>query len=219
MRRRNGAASVRPITTATSRLHQKKLAGPASRGPTVGPLPSSGVGLAWPHSPRIGPLPSSSICGTQSLKQRTAKKPIVSPRLALTQKIQSFNCTHCIRWPLFRPLRPQRRRTVWEQHRARSGFDTRPTPSSAPNLLVLMAADGDGGLDFDVALTSCCIVADTHWDNGYLAQKDGAGDDGLQQIDRPRDGLLHGREFFFLRQGTRAIVMYVSSLPSFPSPP
>ena len=42
-------------------------------------------------------------------------------------------------------------------------------PSSAPDLLVLMAVDGDGGLDFDVVLTACYIVADVDWGDRYLA--------------------------------------------------
>jgi hypothetical protein len=69
-------------------------------------------------------------------------------------------------------------------------------PSSAPDLLVLMATDGDGGLDFDIALTACCIVADTNWDDGYLAQTV-AGNNVLQRVDRPQDGLLRGFEYFF----------------------
>ncbi|KAK4130717.1 hypothetical protein BT67DRAFT_445337 [Trichocladium antarcticum] len=69
-------------------------------------------------------------------------------------------------------------------------------PSSAPDLLVLMAADGDGGLDFDVALTACCIVADADWDDGYLAQPLGR-DNLIQRVDRPQDGSLRGLEYFF----------------------
>jgi hypothetical protein len=64
-----------------------------------------------------------------------------------------------------------------------------------------MAADSEGGLDFDLALTSCCIVADTRWDHGYLAQKAGAGDDVLGHVDRPQDGLLRGDEYFFCVEG------------------
>ncbi|KAK0701231.1 hypothetical protein B0H67DRAFT_524230 [Lasiosphaeris hirsuta] len=88
-------------------------------------------------------------------------------------------------------------------------------PNSAPHLLVLMAADGDGGLDFDVALTSCCIVADIGWDNGYLTQKDGAEDDGLRRIDRPPDGLLRGREFFFCVEGCDPLLFKYPVIPSF----
>ncbi|KAK0655297.1 hypothetical protein B0T16DRAFT_341490 [Cercophora newfieldiana] len=88
-------------------------------------------------------------------------------------------------------------------------------PSSAPDLLVLTAADGDGGLDFDVALTSCCIVADMPWDDGYLAQKDGAGDDSLQRIDRPPDGLLHGRKYFFCVKGREPLSFKYPVIPSF----
>jgi len=77
-------------------------------------------------------------------------------------------------------------------------------PSSAPDLLVLTAADSDGGLDFDVALVSCCIVADVRWDGGYLAQKDVAGgssNQSFRRIDRPPGGTLRGREFFFCIEG------------------
>ncbi|EPE04359.1 proteasome activator subunit [Ophiostoma piceae UAMH 11346] len=45
-------------------------------------------------------------------------------------------------------------------------------PDSAPDLLVLMAVDdGNGGLDFDLALAACCIIAGVNWDGGYLALK------------------------------------------------
>jgi hypothetical protein len=63
-----------------------------------------------------------------------------------------------------------------------------------------MAADGDSGLDFDVALTACCIVADANWDDGYLAQTV-AGNNVLQRVDRPQDGLLRGLEYFFCVKG------------------
>ncbi len=69
-----------------------------------------------------------------------------------------------------------------------------PAYPGAPPLLVLVAADG-GGLNFDLALTACCIIADSDWDNGYLAQaRPGAS---LQRVDRPEDGLLHDLEYFF----------------------
>jgi len=41
-------------------------------------------------------------------------------------------------------------------------------PSLAPDLLVLIAVDGNGGLDFDVVLTACYIVADVDWGDRYL---------------------------------------------------
>ncbi|KAH6628869.1 hypothetical protein F5144DRAFT_494826 [Chaetomium tenue] len=76
-------------------------------------------------------------------------------------------------------------------------------PSSAPDLLVLMAADGHDAcaLDFDVVLTACCIVANTNWDDGYFAKKDPATGDVLQRVSRPLDGLLRGLEYFFCVQG------------------
>ncbi|KAK3367396.1 hypothetical protein B0T24DRAFT_635758 [Lasiosphaeria ovina] len=85
-------------------------------------------------------------------------------------------------------------------------------PSSAPNLLVLMAADGDGGLDFDVALTACCIVADADWDDGYLAQA--SAGNNLQRIDRPQDGLLDGLEYFFCVKERDPLFRY-PVIPSF----
>jgi hypothetical protein len=62
-------------------------------------------------------------------------------------------------------------------------------PSTIPSLLVLMAVDGGGGLDFDITLAACCIVADTDWEDGYLAQRASAGNLNpiLQQVGRPLD--------------------------------
>jgi hypothetical protein len=74
-------------------------------------------------------------------------------------------------------------------------------PSVAPDLLVLMAADSGGGLDYDIALASCCIVANTRWDGGYLAQRAQAGDPALTRAGRPEDGLLRGREYFYCIEG------------------
>ncbi|KAK3904798.1 hypothetical protein C8A05DRAFT_13369 [Staphylotrichum tortipilum] len=87
-------------------------------------------------------------------------------------------------------------------------------PNSTPDLLVLMAADGgdnNGGLDFDVALTSCCIITNTPWDDGYLALKATApasvGAAGVervtefQRVERPHDGLLRGTDYFFCVDG------------------
>ncbi|KAK0712180.1 hypothetical protein B0T21DRAFT_297413 [Apiosordaria backusii] len=91
-------------------------------------------------------------------------------------------------------------------------------PSSAPDLLVLTAADSDGGLDFDVALVSCCIVADVRWDDGYLAQKDVAGgssNQSFRRIDRPPDGTLRGREFFFCIAGREPSSFKYPVIPSF----
>ncbi|POR32602.1 Uncharacterized protein TPAR_07172 [Tolypocladium paradoxum] len=88
-------------------------------------------------------------------------------------------------------------------------------PSSAPDLLVLRAADGDGGLDFDVALTACCIVANADWDDGHLAQKTLAGDHVLQRVDRPQDGLLRGREYFFCVEGRDPSLFKYPVIPSF----
>ncbi|AEO62005.1 hypothetical protein MYCTH_2312885 [Thermothelomyces thermophilus ATCC 42464] len=87
-------------------------------------------------------------------------------------------------------------------------------PSSAPDLLVLMAADG-GGLDFDIALTACCIVAGVGWDDGYLAQKDLTEDAIFQQVNRPNDGLLHGSEYFFCVKGHDPSSFKYPVIPSF----
>jgi hypothetical protein len=52
-----------------------------------------------------------------------------------------------------------------------------------------MAVDGGGGLDFDITLAACCIVADTDWEDGYLAQRASAGNLNpiLQQVGQPLD--------------------------------
>ncbi|OAA66551.1 hypothetical protein SPI_01127 [Niveomyces insectorum RCEF 264] len=86
-------------------------------------------------------------------------------------------------------------------------------PDSTPDLLVLMAADGDGGLDYDLALAACCIVAGVHWDGGYLAQK-ALGNHDLQRVDRPHDGLLRAREYFFCVDGQDPSFKY-PVVPSF----
>lgn len=84
-------------------------------------------------------------------------------------------------------------------------------PDSAPDLLVLMAADdGDGGLDFDLTLAACCIIAGVNWDGGYLALKASESND-LQRVDRPQDGSLHGREYFFCVNGDDPRCMSYSS--------
>lgn len=72
-------------------------------------------------------------------------------------------------------------------------------PASAPNLLVLMGADVDGSLDFDLALAACSIVAGVEWGGGgYLAlNSPGPDASSLQRVDRPPDGLLRGRMYFF----------------------
>lgn len=66
-------------------------------------------------------------------------------------------------------------------------------PENAPPLLALFAANGV--LDYDLALVCCCILAATNWDKGYLAVRQ----QGLvfNRTQRPSDGLLRGREYFF----------------------
>ncbi|KAK4233616.1 hypothetical protein C8A03DRAFT_47881 [Achaetomium macrosporum] len=88
-------------------------------------------------------------------------------------------------------------------------------PSSAPDLLVLLAADGDGALDFDIAIIACCIVANVGWDDGYLAQKALGANDVFQQVDRPNDGLLRGHEYFFCVKGHDPFSFKYPVIPSF----
>ena len=83
-----------------------------------------------------------------------------------------------------------------------------------------MAADGDGdgGLDFDIAMTACCIITDTPWDRGYFAQRAAAAaeaeDPVLQRVDRPQDGLLRHLDYFFCVEGLELSVKY-PVIPSF----
>ncbi|KAI0153301.1 hypothetical protein GGR57DRAFT_150677 [Xylariaceae sp. FL1272] len=88
-------------------------------------------------------------------------------------------------------------------------------PASTPDLLALVAADADDGLDFDIALTSCCILTDTNWDTGYLAQKQAGADNLLQRVERPQDGLLRGKEYFFCVEGQEPASFKYPVIPSF----
>ncbi|KAK3311626.1 uncharacterized protein B0T15DRAFT_522082 [Chaetomium strumarium] len=88
-------------------------------------------------------------------------------------------------------------------------------PRSASDLLVLMATDGEGALDFDIAMVACCIVANMGWDDGYLAQKASAGNDALQQVDRPNDGLLSAGEYLFCIKGQDPFSFKYPVIPSF----
>ncbi|KAL8346110.1 hypothetical protein RB598_000149 [Gaeumannomyces tritici] len=82
-------------------------------------------------------------------------------------------------------------------------------PDLVPYLLNLGGVDG---VDFDLALTACCIVANTPWDDGYLATKEPGG--GLLEADRPSDGLLRGTCYFFCIKGEPTTYRY-PVLPSF----
>ncbi|KAH6634763.1 hypothetical protein B0J18DRAFT_30163 [Chaetomium sp. MPI-SDFR-AT-0129] len=76
-----------------------------------------------------------------------------------------------------------------------------------PDLLCLSALDGDGsgdGIDYDLALTSCCIVTGNTFATGWLAVRvssgngDGTGDGPLfHRVDRPGDGILRRVEYHF----------------------
>lgn len=69
-------------------------------------------------------------------------------------------------------------------------------------LLQLNAADGGGdggdGVDYDVALVACGIVAGNTWATGWLALP-GAGD-ALARIERPEDGVLRAHSYFYCAQ-------------------
>lgn len=92
-------------------------------------------------------------------------------------------------------------KTVWFRHPA--------YPDLAPDLLNLGGVDG---VDFDLALTACCIVADKRWDDGYLATKEPGGE--LLEVERPSDGLLRGKCYFFCIKGELTTYQY-PVLPSF----
>ncbi|ELQ33942.1 hypothetical protein OOU_Y34scaffold00838g1, partial [Pyricularia oryzae Y34] len=79
-------------------------------------------------------------------------------------------------------------------------------PENAPPLLALFAANGV--LDYDLALVCCCILAATNWDKGYLAVRQ----QGLvfNRTQRPSDGLLRGREYFFCLEDAAVSVPQVT---------
>ncbi|TLS20296.1 uncharacterized protein PpBr36_11433 [Pyricularia pennisetigena] len=71
-------------------------------------------------------------------------------------------------------------------------------PKDTPPLLLLSAADGIG-LEYDMAIISCCIICATEWDKGKLANETAYGT--IETVLRPSDGILRGREYFFCIDG------------------
>ena len=64
-------------------------------------------------------------------------------------------------------------------------------------ILLLRTLD-DGGIDYDLVLTACGIIAGNRWD-GYLCTHEGdLGPKGkYTRVDRPADGILRGPTFYF----------------------
>lgn len=77
-------------------------------------------------------------------------------------------------------------------------------PDTEPDLLCLSALDGGDGIDYDLALTSCCIITGNTFATGWLATRvssgdgDGDGDGPLfHRVGRPGDGILRHRQYHF----------------------
>ncbi|KAK4144476.1 uncharacterized protein C8A04DRAFT_27662 [Dichotomopilus funicola] len=76
-------------------------------------------------------------------------------------------------------------------------------PDAEPDLLRFSALDGgDGsdGIDYDLALTSCCIVTGNTSATGWLAVRVSSSDDDkplFHRVDRPGDGILRHLEYHF----------------------
>lgn len=100
-------------------------------------------------------------------------------------------------------------------------------PDTAQDLLCLVATDtnhaGAPGIDYDVALVACGIVAGNKWTNSRFATRQvepglGLGlvaDHHLDLVDRPPDGLLvAGVEYFFIPNTDSKMERY-PVLPSF----
>lgn len=66
-------------------------------------------------------------------------------------------------------------------------------PQTVP-LLQLGAFEPGGGIDFDFALTACCIVTGNTFAVGWLAKKVSGA---FERIARPDDGILRDRAVFF----------------------
>lgn len=74
-------------------------------------------------------------------------------------------------------------------------------PTSEPELLQLVALDRadendrTGGVDYDTALTACCIVSGNTFGDGFLGKRNG---DEFLPVERPSDGILREKEYYFL---------------------
>ncbi|TLD05271.1 uncharacterized protein PgNI_09064 [Pyricularia grisea] len=93
-------------------------------------------------------------------------------------------------FPVLAPLEPPQT-TIESPFRVH--FRHPAYPDNAPPLLALFAINGV--LDYDLALVCCCILAAVNWDKGYLAVRQQGS--LFEKVQRPSDGLLRGREYFF----------------------
>ena len=78
-------------------------------------------------------------------------------------------------------------------------------PDYAPgeNTLLMFRALDDGGIDYDVVMTACGIVAGNIW-TGFLAVRDDDGGEpsstrALRVITRPDDGILRGHDAYYFQ--------------------
>ncbi|KAK4241904.1 hypothetical protein C8A03DRAFT_40738 [Achaetomium macrosporum] len=75
-----------------------------------------------------------------------------------------------------------------------------PPERHGPDLLCLSALDGGNGIEYDIALTSCCIVTGNTFATGWLATRVTPGDGGgphFHRVGGPDDGILRDREYHF----------------------
>ncbi|KAF4980198.1 hypothetical protein FZEAL_3734 [Fusarium zealandicum] len=76
------------------------------------------------------------------------------------------------------------------------GYRKTPIASSSCPLirdaLISLPAFDDGGIDYDTAHTACGILVGNRWD-GYFS----LGRDGSSRVERPADGILRERAYFF----------------------
>ncbi|KAJ3526774.1 hypothetical protein NM208_g4360 [Fusarium decemcellulare] len=85
---------------------------------------------------------------------------------------------------------------------------------SASEMLALTATEGDvqDGVDYQMALISCCTITGNTWRDGWLARKDSK--DTFTRVDRPEDGILREPVYYF-RLGQHPPNYKYPVLPSF----
>lgn len=148
----------------------------------------------------------------QTLIQQFGELPLFTLRSQTNTNLNCLKPRRVSKMAELRPFTPPAKKYLAGPAPRDVRFRHPAYPDSAPDLLVLTAADGDGGLSFDRASEACCIVAGVNWDGGYLALKASENND-LQRVDRPQDGLLRLREYFFCVHG---LCMSSSSSPNAP---
>ncbi|GAB1311800.1 hypothetical protein MFIFM68171_02010 [Madurella fahalii] len=73
-------------------------------------------------------------------------------------------------------------------------------PDTEPDLLRLSALDDGDGIQYDIALTSCCIVTGNTFATGWLATRVSSSDGNgphFHRVGRPDDGILRDRKYYF----------------------